>query len=612
MYLRLKVILLLWSCCCVSLLAQEVDEFLLQASKLVEQQQPLKALELLEKGLQHYPENAELLIQAGGLYIHLGRTSEGEDLLDRALLLDPNNPDILNRQGEAKLREGKLQEAVARFRRALWHESRDARAHHQLAFTLFLQGKEKEALEHARQAVEFSPLDPGYRRFHALLLNLAGKREEGYQELRKAWRLDPQNPEILYQLSDRSVDRGQVGQALEYAEMAWHSDSQNPLYAHHLAELYRRVGGRREAEEYEEQARALDGAFARYSEALKAQGEGRLEAAAALLEESLEEHPGFEIALFHLAQLYSRMGRKELALASYQKLLALNPENQAAREEEAWLHATQGSLEKALILLAESKHESANQRLLAGYQALQQKNWEKAVDLLGGVLKENPLTPGLLELLAFAFREVDEPEKALSYLAKAGDLTSTEEVQGQVDEVHLTQAQKLQQAQRWGEAIQIYSTLLEHNPRNTTYLFNRAYCRQQSGQLAAAVQDYRAALSKERQEWAELNLASCLYRLQRYPEAVEAWETVVKSSPTADRYYRLGLSYAHVERNAEAEAAFSKAQQKGLSTPALLYNLGLARLKTFRVEEGWQLIREAASKGYPPAAQLVARLPRRP
>ena len=612
MHLRRHISLALLLCSLSPVLAQEAEEFLLQASQLLERQQLMEAAALLEKGLQRHPQNAELLLQAGGLLIHLGQSERGEALLAEALRLQPNDPRILNRQGEAKLRQGKLTEAAERFRRALWQESKDARAHYQLGFTLFLRGDDEEALKHVRQAIEVNPLNPRYRRFHSLLLSIDGQLDASYQELRTARGLDPSNPAILDQLSQSSRRRGQLGQALEYAEMAWEIDPQNPLYARHIADINRRIGDTDDARRFEAEAEELEAAFQSHSSALTAQKEGRMADAIQELEETLQRSPNFQIALFHLAQLYSRSDQKKKAMATYQRLLALDPSNEAAREEGAWLYATEGALDKAIAMLAESRSASLNQQLLAGYQAMQEEEWANAVQILSEALSNNPLTPGLLELLAVSLRELGEPEQALAYFTKAGNLTTPSRVQSDIQQIHLEEALRFQDQENWSQAISIYDRLLGMAPGNTTYLLNRAYCRQLAGKLADAVKDYRAALRSDPQDWAQLNLASCLYRLQRYKEAAPAWEAVIRSAPSADSYYRLGLSYSHLERHPEAEAAFSKALEMGPRTPALLYNLGLARLKTLQVEDAWKLIREAARKGYPPASQLVAKARRRP
>ncbi len=58
----------------------------------------------------------------------------------------------------------------------------------------------------------------------------------------------------------------------------------------------------------------------------------------------------------------------------------------------------------------------------------------------------------------------------------------------------------------------------------------------------------------------------------------------------------------------EAEYAFNRAVQLGDQRPEVLYNLGLSRLRSKKLEEARDLIRRAAVAGYPPARELLPKL----
>ena len=63
-------------------LAQELEEYLRQATSLMEQE-PIRALKVLERGLVQFPDSTELLLCTGSLLTRLGRSREGEQMLIR-------------------------------------------------------------------------------------------------------------------------------------------------------------------------------------------------------------------------------------------------------------------------------------------------------------------------------------------------------------------------------------------------------------------------------------------------------------------------------------------------------------------------------------------------
>ena len=122
---------------------------------------------------------------------------------------------------------------------------------------------------------------------------------------------------------------------------------------------------------------------------------------------------------------------------------------------------------------------------------------------------------------------------------------------------------------------------------------------------------YRSGLARDPSAgWARINLATSLYLLTRFEEALAEWEEVTSRNPTPEYLLQLGLCYSQLQRDPEAEAAFERALKRGLDTPELLYNLGITRLRLSKTGEARELIRRAARQGYPPAVDLLLRQPR--
>ena len=89
-----------------------------------------------------------------------------------------------------------------------------------------------------------------------------------------------------------------------------------------------------------------------------------------------------------------------------------------------------------------------------------------------------------------------------------------------------------------------------------------------------AVALYRQGLAQDPEsEWANVNLAFCLFSNGSFDEAASVWERLIGKS----------------------------------RKPQYVYSLGLNRIQQSRPSEGRNLIAEAAASGYPPAMQWMDR-----
>ena len=266
---------------------------------------------------------------------------------------------------------------------------------------------------------------------------------------------------------------------------------------------------------------------------------------------------------------------------------------------------------------------------------LQDREFRTALSHFERVRADNPLLPGLLQLVAYccaATRQcktgssarpslissgfeptMGEHENALEKLATAARVfPARSEIYSQASEVQFEKAQALQGQWRWRDAIGSYESLIETAGAQADYLFNLGYCHQKLGQLDQAVTQYRRALKIQPwADWARVNLASVLYLQQKYDLSAAEWQTLIKNQPCAQSFHQFGLCLSHLDRHPEAERAFEKALSLGDDTPQLLYNLGVCRLRLRKVETAWPLINKAAKAGYFPALNMVDQARRR-
>ncbi|MDE2665101.1 MAG: tetratricopeptide repeat protein [Acidobacteriota bacterium] len=596
--------------------AQTIPEYEQQADQLRRDHRVEEAIALLQAGMERHPGEPRLLLPLSLLLIESGRADKAEEHLQRVLALLPLDPEAHRSLGEAYLQQGRLPQAIRHFQQSNRLRNGDERVHYRLAFLFLIQERLDLAVEHTRRAIEIDPGEPRFRQLYSLLLGIQGREEDSYEQLRIARRLDPADASILFRMSEKERAAGRTATALESLKLASGADPENPLYHSELAQLHSQLGQEREAAESAGKARELYQAFEDYIEALSLMGQGKILQALPLLEPAVERHPEFTSGSLLLADAYQRLDRPQPALQLYLQTLERDPSNTKAMQEATWILAGRSDFGSALRILAKVPRAHLNQSLIEAYWKQDQQQPEAALERFRRVESRNPLNPGLLQWISYCLYTQGQKEEALRVLRKIADLRPDDAgVQRRIGEIELEGRREMafrhMEAKNWAAALAAFSDLAgdsQPGDRQASYQLHLAYCHQQLGQLRQAARAYTSGLRSHPQaHWARLNLASTLYRLSRFREAVEQWERLPVPSKTAPIHFQLGVCYLHLDRYDRAEAAFRQSLAKGNRSPQLFYNLGTTLLRRFKTAEGWALIRRSAAANYPPALSLLRR-----
>ena len=596
--------------------AQTVPEYQQQAEQLRRYHQVEEAIELLQDGLERHPGEPRLLLSLSRLLVESGRANQAEEHLQRILSLQPLDPEAHRSLGEAYLRQGRLPDAIRHFQQSIRLRDGDERVHYRLAFLFLIQERLDMAMEHARRAIEIDPGEPRFRLLYSMLLGIQGREGDSYEQLRIARRLNPADASILFRLSEKERATGRTAAALEWLKLASGTDPENPLYHSELAQLYGQLGQDREAAEAARKARQLYRAFEDYIEALSLMGQGKTLQALALLEPAVQRHPEFTSGSLLLADAYQRLKRAQPALQLYLQILERDPSNTKAMQEATWILAGRSDFGSALRILAEVPQAHLSHSLIEAYWKQDQQQPAAALERFRQVESRNPLNPGLLQWISYCLYAQGRKEEALRVLRKVADLRPEDAVvERRIGEIELegrrAAAFRHLEAKNWEAALAAFRDLAgdtDTGERRASHQLHLAYCHQQLGQLSQAARAYTRGLrSHPGAHWARLNLASTLYRLSRFREAVEQWERLPGPSKTAPIHFQMGVCYLHLDRYDRAEAAFRQSLEEGNRSPHLLYNLGTTLLRRFKTTEGWALIRRSAADDYPPALALLRR-----
>ena len=554
-----------------SVVSQSVVEYRRQIGRLIQDYDWVEALRFATQGLERYPQDPQLLVAAAALMLQMGRPGGGERLIQAAASTSTQDPDLLAVMAEINLSYGDRATAIYLMKRALRYAPDNPQISYRLSSMLFSDGDSEAALKYAAIAVAGDGRSES-RRFYAVLLEQAGRSEEAYEQLRLARLSAPGDARLLLRLSDTAKRKGQYNRAQEFLEMAVAIDPENPLYHQELFNVYSVLGAEGEAKGARSRADRLQEAFQSYVEAMRLVSEGRDAVAVTILEAAVDENPEFTTGAVLLADVYRKIGKKEKALNIYHEVLKREPSRARVREEAAWLYVDKGDLDTALETLRGSGPDNPNEALILGYRKLLDEDWRGAMQDFRQVEAHYPLHPKLLQQISLCLNSMGRPEEALVYLRKAQTVEpESEEIGYAAQEVRFEHGLTLEKEGKWAEALPIFSRLRNEDDERADFYFHEAYCQQHLWEYESAAKLYKRGLQlNPNTPWVRINLATCLYALSLYDEAAEQWEFLVAQS----------------------------------NKPEYLYNLGLARIRQWKLEEGWDLIERAANQGFEPAKRI--------
>ncbi len=106
----------------------------------LKQAKPDKALEVIEKALSKFPDDAMLISERGVIYFHLGKKSLALLDMDKAVMLEPENPYRYSSRAFIKDSLGDLDGAITDYEKAIKLDPNDAIAHNNLGLLLEKKG----------------------------------------------------------------------------------------------------------------------------------------------------------------------------------------------------------------------------------------------------------------------------------------------------------------------------------------------------------------------------------------------------------------------------------------------------------------------------------------
>ena len=205
-------------------------------------------VDMVNVGLQHLPDAAELYVARGILYIQLGQYEKGEADFQAATRLDPSQTSGAVAQGMAQIQQSNLEAALATVKVQLKDHPQDAFLHYLKAQILTQKGAAagspefKEAIAAATRATELKADFVLPRDILGSLYLKSGQFDQAIEQCRLALKNNPSDQEALYHLIQALRQSGK-GSKPEMAELvkrlaALRQESRNAEAANNRYKLY--------------------------------------------------------------------------------------------------------------------------------------------------------------------------------------------------------------------------------------------------------------------------------------------------------------------------------------------------------------------------------------
>jgi protein O-GlcNAc transferase len=343
------------------------------------------------------------------------------------------------------------------------------------AWDLLAAGKREQAIRVLRDIVKTNARDADARLLLGSVLAEAGNRAESIPQLEEAVRLRPNSAEAHHALGETFQNFGEIRPARAEFEKAVKLDPGFGQAQADLGSVLFQAGEFEAAAEHLDRGikilgRSPDSAYSRYLRAKVYTDRNEIEKAAAELNEAVSLRPDFAEAWSDLGQARKALSDDAGAFSAFQRAVALSPDDAVAQTR-------------------------------LGSEYLQQGKAHEAVPHLRQAVNLNPENQTALYSLQTALREDGQEERAREAKQRLTDL--------------------LRKRDRASE-----------NALQAVQLNNEGAALEKAGNLRAALEKYRAALSLDAEHVGiRTNFAIALLRLGQWNQGIAELREAVRRDP---------------------------------------------------------------------------------
>ena len=333
-----------------------------------------------------------------------------------------------------------------------------------------------------------------------------------------------------------------------------------------------------------------------YARSLIAKTPPDVAAARLQLEEAIKIRPDFLAAREILAKIYLSKGDAGRALKEADDILSIDRNNlqgHLIRSSALLSMADKDKAHQELDYIVKAYPQNPEARYQVGFLAFQDKDYKKAEQVFTDLYKSNPSDHRGLAGVTEALVSQGRMNDAISEVKKA--------LQREPDrnDVKLFLAHLDVRAEHYDEAIGIYTTLLQREPKSPTLLFQLGETQRRKGDLNPAIESFRRC-SQEAP-----NDTRCLMELGllmdgtgKREQAKPIYEQILKIEP--DHPVALNnLAFIKAEEGVDLDQALTMAQRARQKSPAsadIADTLGWIYIKKNMSEDAVRVFHDLVAK----------------
>ncbi|OIP33206.1 MAG: hypothetical protein AUK27_10935 [Deltaproteobacteria bacterium CG2_30_66_27] len=394
------------------------------------------AFQELQKAVELDPNNFEAKAKLGEIYVVTGRTDDVSRIADDLVKSRPRDPaGYLLKSGMAA-RGGRIDEAIAQLKKAVEFDPKAIRPILAVGNLYMLKRDTNSAKEWFDKALVAGPDAPEVHVVRGNFFFATGERDEGEKAYRKAIELSKEKENLRIALAEHYLYQGRLEDSeKELDAVIKEMNSQKARKV--LAEVKLETGKPGEARPLveailKENDKDLDGKNLKGRIAI---AEKRFEDAKALFSDVIRQDAAMARAHLYNGLTDILQGYVDVGMKSVQEAVKLDPNNLRARLllGELYLKTNApAAAEKEAVEVLRRNPSNLPAGVLYGDSFLLRKDWKKAEQVYGGMIRQMPKSPIGYFKMGQSRKAQGKPSEAAGYFAQAvernpGDLAAVNE-----------------------------------------------------------------------------------------------------------------------------------------------------------------------------------------
>jgi tetratricopeptide (TPR) repeat protein len=202
--------------CVYNLFYQSVKPYYFLANSYREKGRYKKAIECYEEIIRNNPDDTDVLISLGDVYITIGRYTKAIEVLEKAFQVKPNSINVCFRLADTYGRLGDSDRAAEYYQKCLYLFPNSAKACKNLGYIYADKGNYDKAIEFFQKFIQLNPNNGNVYRSLGHIYNEKGDYDKAIELFQKSIQLNPSNADAYCSLGYIYSEKSDYDKAIEF------------------------------------------------------------------------------------------------------------------------------------------------------------------------------------------------------------------------------------------------------------------------------------------------------------------------------------------------------------------------------------------------------------